>query len=88
MGVRWVKNTGRKNTDLKYPLEKRALAYFARLINHEVNRFKGDDSYNNIRKVLALWIIPTADEPYIERYKIYEDTLWFNHPMAAMDTVF
>ena len=60
------------NEEPGYVLQQRALAYFARLIDDAVNMYKGNSSYDNLRKVYGIWIVRTKGENRIERYYINE----------------
>ena len=71
-----------------YILEHRALAYFSRLINNEVNSYIGNDSYKFLRKVIGIWILPGSHKTEIKRYRIHEDTQGFNHSMNVLEIIF
>ena len=82
---------GQNNARPKYPLEKRAEYYVARLVSSQKDReFKGDD-YAKIRKVYSIWLIFDPKAGYrntVARYSMKAESIVGdpNRVLPVMDT--
>ena len=81
---------GQNNPKPKYPLEKRAEYYMARLVSSQKGTvFKGKD-YGKMRKTYSIWYVmnPRADDRNtITRYSMKPENIYgTDRPMKEMDT--
>ena len=81
---------GQNDPKPKYPLEKRAEYYMARLVSSQKGSvFKGDD-YGKMRKTYSIWYVinPRAeDRNTITRYSMKPENIYGkDRPLKAMDT--